>query len=142
VFLLTEGLTIAANEFLGVDPFLKVVAGTAIVFMSFALVGLATGLGACYPRFGADNPNQVAGSSGGVAFMIAAVMFVLVMIVMIGWPSSLYLWHRVRRAHLSGLEQLLMSLSFAGAVALSLTTWLLSMRAGVRALQRMDRTPV
>ena len=142
VFLLTEGLTLAANEFLGVDPFLKIVAGTAIVFMSLALVGLATGLGACYPRFGADNPNQVAGSSGGVAFMIAAVLFVLVMIVMIGWPASLYLWHRVRRAHLSGLEQVLMSLCFAGAAALSLATWLLSMRAGVRALQRMDRTPV
>jgi alkanesulfonate monooxygenase SsuD/methylene tetrahydromethanopterin reductase-like flavin-dependent oxidoreductase (luciferase family) len=41
--------------------------------MSFALVGLATGLGARYPRFAADNPSQVAGSYGGVAFMIAAV---------------------------------------------------------------------
>ena len=142
VFLLTEGLTIAANEFLGVDPFLKIVSGVAIVFMSLALVGLATGLGACYPRFSADNPNQVAGSSGGVAFMIAAVMFVLVLIVLLGWPSSLYLWHRVRRAHLSGMEQVLMSLCFAAAAALSVATWLLSMRAGVRALQRMDRTPV
>jgi hypothetical protein len=64
------------------------------------------------------------------------------MIVMIGWPSSLYLWHRVRRAHLSSLEQLFMSLSFAAAAALSVATWLLSMRAGVRALQQMDRTPV
>jgi hypothetical protein len=36
----------------------------------------------------------------------------------------------------------LMSLCFAGAALLSLATWLLSMRAGVRALQQMDRTPV
>ena len=50
--------------------FSKVVAAVAIVFMSFALVGLATGLGARYPRFSADNPSQVAGSYGGVAFMI------------------------------------------------------------------------
>ena len=77
VLLLTEGLTIVANQLLGIDPFLKVVSATAIVFMSFALVGLATGLGARYPRFGADNANQVAGSYGGVAFMVVAVLFVL-----------------------------------------------------------------
>ena len=51
-------------------------------FMSFALVGLATGLGARYPRFDADNPSQVAGSYGGVAFMMLAVLFIIVMIVL------------------------------------------------------------
>jgi ABC-2 type transport system permease protein len=54
VLVLTEGLTVVANEFMGIDPFLKIVAATAVVFMSFALVGLATGLGARYPRFSAD----------------------------------------------------------------------------------------
>ena len=38
-------------------------AAITVVFMSFALVGLATGLGARYPRFAADNPSQVAGSA-------------------------------------------------------------------------------
>jgi hypothetical protein len=33
----------------------------AIAFMSFALVGLATGHGARYPRFSADSATQVAG---------------------------------------------------------------------------------
>ena len=78
VLVLTEGLTIAANELLGVDPLLKVVAACAIVFLSFALVGLATGLGARYPRFTAENPSQVAGSYGGVAFMILAVLLIIV----------------------------------------------------------------
>ena len=90
--MLTEVLTIAANEFLGVDPFLKVVTALAIVFMSFALVGLAIGLGARYPRFGAD-PSQVAGSYGGVAFMMQAVLFVIVMIgaarlAVVGLPAA------------------------------------------------------
>ena len=39
VLALTEVLTVAGNELLGVDPFLKVMAALAIVFMSFALVG-------------------------------------------------------------------------------------------------------
>ena len=61
VFLLTELLTVAANHFLGVEPFLRMVAAAAVLLMSLALVGLATGLGARYPRFNADNPSQVAG---------------------------------------------------------------------------------
>jgi ABC-2 type transport system permease protein len=136
VLVLTEVLTVAANEFLGVDPFLKIVTALAIVFMTFALVGLAVGLGARYPRFGAD-ASQVAGSYGGVAFMMQAVLFVIVMIVLLGWPSSVYLVHQLRGAPLSPSQLLLMTLCFAGAIAMSLVVWSVSMRSGVRALMAM-----
>jgi ABC-2 type transport system permease protein len=136
VLALTEVLTVAANEFLGVDPFLKVMAALAIFFMSLALVGLAMGLGARYPRFDVD-ATQVAGSYGGVAFMMQAVLFVVVMILLLGWPSSLYLFQRVRRFPLSAAQQLLMCACFAAAAALSVTIWLTSMRSGIRALNHM-----
>ncbi len=136
VLILTEVLTIAANQFLGVDPFLKTMAAAAIFFMSFALVGLAVGLGARYPRFNAD-VTQVAGSYGGVAFMIQAVLFVIVMILLLGWPSSMYLFQRVRRAPLSIAQEWLMGGCFAAAAALCTTIWLTSMRSGIRALEHM-----
>jgi len=136
VLVLTEVLTIAANEFLGVDPFLKVVTALAIVLMTFALVGLAVGLGARYPRFGAD-PSQVAGSYGGVAFMMQAVLFVIVMIGLLGWPSSVYLLQQVRGRPLSASQLSLIALCFTGAIGLSLAIWLASMRSGVRALLAM-----
>lgn len=136
VLALTEILTIGANELLGVDPFLKMVAAAAILFMALALVGLATGMGARYPRFGAD-PTQVAGSYGGVAFMVQAVLLVIVSIVLIGWPSSLYLFRRARLLRPSSMQALLMAASFSAAAALSLVTWIGSMRSGVRALERM-----
>lgn len=139
VLVLTECLTVAANQFLGVDPFLKLVAASAIAFMSLALVGLATGLGARYPRFDAADANQVAGSYGGVAFMILAVLFILVMIVLVGWPSSLYLLSKVRSIPLGIAGQIAMAACFGGAAALSVATWRLSMRSGVRALEEMDR---
>jgi ABC-2 type transport system permease protein len=141
VLLLTEILTVAGNHFLAVDPFLKVVTATAIVFMSFALVGLATGFGARYPRFGAENATQISGSPGGVAFMIVAVLFVLLMIVLLGWPSSIYLFHRARDTEVTALQLVLMGTCFVTAAAVSLATWWLAMRAGVRALQDMDSTP-
>jgi ABC-2 type transport system permease protein len=136
VLLLTELLTIAANGFLGVDPFLKVISAVAIVVMTFALVGLAVGLGARYPRFGAD-PSQVAGSYGGVMFMMQAVMFVIVMLVLIGWPASLYLLQHQRGRPMASSQLTLMALCFGGAISLGITVWLASMRSGVRALLAM-----
>jgi len=137
VLLLAEILTIAANEFLGVDPFLKVAAAAAIACMTFALVGLACGLGARYPRFGAD-PTQVAGSFGGVAFMVQAVLFVLVMIALVGWPSSLYLVRQARGVQPTAAQSALMAACFCTAIVLSAAIGLTSMRSGVRALEAMS----
>jgi ABC-2 type transport system permease protein len=136
--LFVEALTVAANQFMGVDPFLKVVASVAVVFMTFAMVGLAVGLGARYPRFGGD-PNQVAGSYGGVAFMILAVLYIIVMIVLLGWPSAMWLFSRVRNIRLSAWREAMMVASFLLAIVLSISTWLMAMRSGVRALDEMNR---
>jgi ABC-2 type transport system permease protein len=141
VLLLSECLTIVGNEFLGVDPFLKQVAAVTIVFMTFALVGLATGLGARYPRFAADNATQVAGSYGGVAFMILAVLFVIVTIALVGWPSSVYLAQQLRVAPMSTSRAMMMNACFGAAAILSIATFWLGMRSGVQALEEMDRTP-
>src|SRR5687767_6563514 len=138
MLLFTEILTVAANELMGVDPFLKVVAAVAVIFMTFAMVGLAVGLGARYPRFGAD-PNQVAGSYGGVAFMILAVLYIIVMIVLVGWPSAMWLFGRIRNFRFSAFREAMMVASFVAAAALSVATWLLAMRSGVRALEEMNR---
>jgi ABC-2 type transport system permease protein len=134
VLALTVPLTIVANELLGIDPFLKWVSALAIVFMGFALVGLATGLGAKYPRFNADNPSQVAGSFGGVAFMVAGVLYIVVMLVLLGWPSSMYLLEVSRGRTPGSGVMLFMRAAFLGAAALSLAIWWFSMRSGIRAL--------
>jgi ABC-2 type transport system permease protein len=140
VLVLSLTLTVIANEFLGIHSFLKIITTGAIVFMCLALVGLATGLGARYPRFTSDNPSQVAGSPGGVAFMIAAVSYILVMVALLGWPSSLYLW-RVSRIHVRPFqphEIVLMSACFVCAVCLSVSVFVYGMRSGVKALEELE----
>jgi ABC-2 type transport system permease protein len=137
VLVLTEGLTIAANGFLGIDPFLRLVSAVAVLLMSFALVGLATGLGARYPRFNADNPSQVAGSYGGVAFMILAVVVIIALIVLVGWPSSVFLWYRSSHLPIPSGTRAVMVACFAAAVSLAAGTWWTGMRTGVRALESM-----
>jgi ABC-2 type transport system permease protein len=137
VFVLTEGLNVAANYLLGIDPLLRIVSAVAVLLMSLALVGLATGLGARYPRFNAENPSQVAGSYGGVAFMVMAVLFMIVLIALIGWPSSVLLWSRAAHLPLSALTRIAVAACFTGAVAMSLATWWFGMRSGVSALESM-----
>ena len=78
VLLLTECLTIAANELLGVDPFLK--RGGRRRDRLHELRARRPrhrprrALSALHRR----QPQQVAGSYGGVAFMILAVLFIIV----------------------------------------------------------------
>lgn len=138
VLLFTEVLTIAANQLLGVDPFLKVVAAGGIIVMTFALVGLATGLGARYPRFGAD-ATQAAGSYGGVMFMILAVLFIIVTIALLGWSSSIYMISTTGqfRFRLTPERQAIIIACFTAVVAIGGATWWLAMRSGVRALDGM-----
>jgi len=140
VVLFTEALTIAANQLLGVDPFLKLVAAATILFLSFALVGLACGLGARYPRFNAD-ATQAAGSYGGVMFMIAAVALIIAAIVLVGWPSSLYLMAQTGRFRyrLTPERYAMIAASFSAAAAICIATWSLAMKSGVRALDAMRK---
>ena len=137
VLVLAEALTVVSNEFLGAAPFLKAVAAVAIVFMTFALVGLATGMGAIYPRFGAENVTQVAGSYGGVAFMVAAVFFIVVEIALLAYPSFVYLWHQSRHLPIPPQRMVPMGLSLAAAAVLAIVTCRTAMARGVRALQTL-----
>jgi ABC-2 type transport system permease protein len=137
ILVMAEGLTIVANEFLGVDPFLKGLSAVAIFYMSFAIVGLAAGLGAQYPRFNAENLTQVAGSYGGISFMVLAVLFILVELALLAWPASVFLWFQYRGMDIPTWRVGMMSACFAASVFLAGATMLLPMRRGVRALEAL-----
>ena len=127
-------LTIAANQMLGVHPFLKIVTAIAIIFMSLALVGLAAGLGAQYPRFGAENVNQIAGSYGGVVFMVTAVAFICVEIALLAWPTSIFLFYDFRNMPIPDSRKLVMAFGLGASALLSLAVFHFSMKRGIKAL--------
>jgi ABC-2 type transport system permease protein len=137
VFVMAEALTIASNEFLGVASFLKVVCGVAVVFLTLGLLGMAAGMGALYPRFAAENVTQVSGSYGGVAYMVLAVLFILVEMGLLAWPCSVYLWHDYHDIPLRAAHFMAMGVSFLCGVALALAAFLVPMRKGVLALEAL-----
>jgi ABC-2 type transport system permease protein len=134
ILLLAEGLTVLSSRLLGVHPFLQVLSAVGIAFMALALVGLAAGMGARYPRFAAENLTQVAGSYGGVAFMVLAVLYILVTVVLLGLAARIYLRAHFYQIPISPSGQAWMLALFALALALSVLTFWLPMRRGVRAL--------
>jgi ABC-2 type transport system permease protein len=138
VLVMAETLTILSNRFLGVSSALQWVDAVAIFFMTFALVGLAAGMGARYPRFRAENLTQVAGSYGGIAFMVLAVGFIVIEIALVGWPTSMYLWYDYKRLPIPAAWQLFIVASLAAAAALAIATFWMGMRSGIRALEDMD----
>jgi len=137
ILILAEALTIASNRLLGVDPVLRVLGACGIAFMTLALVGLACGMGAEHPRFTAENPTQVAGSYGGVAFMVLAVLYILTTVVLLAWPASLYLWHAYRGLPISPQRWAAFAGALGAFVLLSAFTFWSAMRRGVRALEAL-----
>jgi ABC-2 type transport system permease protein len=137
ILVLAEGLTVASNQLLGVSPVLKVVGAVAVAFVVLALVGLACGMGARYPRFEAENLTQVAGSYGGVSFMVLAVLFILAIVALVGWPALQYSWHAGTHLPLSPRRQAAMVASLLAAASLSVFTCWRGLRAGARALSAL-----
>ncbi len=135
ILLMAETLTIASNRLLGIGTPLRVLGAVAIAFLTLALVGLACGMGARYPRFEAENLTQVAGSYGGVSFMVMAVLLILATITLLAWPASLYLWHEYNGLPIRPARQLAMAAALLAAASLCVVTFWRSMRSGVRALQ-------
>ncbi len=127
-------LTITANQMLGVHPFLKLLTAVAVIFMSLALVGLAAGLGAQYPRFGAENVNQIAGSYGGIVFMVSAVAFICIEIALLAWPTSIFLFYEFRQQPIPPSRQALMTAIILFAYGLCVAVFRYSMKRGIRAL--------
>jgi ABC-2 type transport system permease protein len=137
ILLLSEALTIVSNSFLGVPPPLRLLSVCAVGFMTLALVGLACGMGAEYPRFSAENPTQIAGSYGGVAFMVLAVLYTLTAVVLVAFAAFNYLGYQLIGAAIPPRRLAAMALALAVAAILSLWTFWSAMRRGVRALEAL-----
>jgi ABC-2 type transport system permease protein len=135
ILVLAEALTIASNQMLGAVLPLRILSAAAIAFLTLGLVGLACGMGARYPRFAAENLTQVAGSYGGVAFMVMAVLLIAVTIGLLVWPASVYLWHDFRGLPIPPSRRLAMGVCVALAALVCVSAFHGGMRSGVRALE-------
>lgn len=83
---LAEVLVISSNSLLKVTPTMMIISTATIFCMTFGITSLGIAVGAYHPRFNASNAAQVASSFGGLIYMIVALAFIALVIVLEAGP--------------------------------------------------------
>ena len=131
-------LIIVTNLLLDVSPFIFFLTAVTMVLMTLALSALALGFGALYPNYESDNAAEIPTSFGGLLFMMAAVTYLVGVIVLEAWPVYHHLAGSLRGDPSGNLAILSPVLGMVGAATLTALAIVLPLRAGVRKVRALD----
>jgi ABC-2 type transport system permease protein len=147
LLLLAEVLVVATNILLGVDGSMMLLSVVTVFFMTLSLAGLGVGMGAIYPRFRFENPAQVAMGSGGILYMILALAFVGLVVVLEAWPVYNYFGTHLSLYNVFAGKRFILSpkgggpdvyLPFVIIFLLNLLMIFLPIRLGAKALEKTE----
>lgn len=135
---LAELLVVLSNTLLHTTLLLNVLSGAAVFCLCVAIAGMAVGLGAAYPRYGASDGSEVASGYAGFLFMVLSALLVLLSVSILAWP----VYHSFRATWLgSGVgarEWVGLSGGLAAVAALSMIAVYTAMRKGARAMELLQ----
>jgi ABC-2 type transport system permease protein len=117
---------------------MTVLSSVTILFVTFGIVGLGVGMGAAFPKFKFENVTQIAGSSGGLLYMIAATSFVAAVLFLESIPVYLILSADFRGLPLTGRALAATVAALSAVVVLNLLAVALPMRWGRTKLDAME----
>jgi ABC-2 type transport system permease protein len=127
-------LTMASNELLQVTPLMRWLAPLTIFAMVFGITALGIGVGAAFPNFKAENLSQVATGFGGLLYMILAMGFIALVVVLEAGPVYTLFMAQVRHQSISLLQWFYIGGSLLlAALVIAAAVWL-PMRYGIRKL--------
>jgi ABC-2 type transport system permease protein len=126
----TLGLTLLSCQMLRMPLERTLYFSAAVLVMTFALNGLAVGLGALYPNFKEDNPSKVVSGFGGSFCLVLSFLYILLSVVLLALGSP---WGRLK---LPSLESMFGAWT-AFAVASVLIGWL-PLKIGLRRVARFE----
>jgi ABC-2 type transport system permease protein len=134
---IAEGLIVVSDVMLDMPLFTLALHALTVGVLAVGLSGLSVGLGACMPTFQETDPSKIAAGFGGTLNLVAELMLLIGVIVLIALP-----WHAqvalVKPEPGVSTNDLLSLLGVVPGVAVgALGAWL-PMRAGARALARME----
>src|SRR5919106_369428 len=125
-------------------------AGVIRTLVSFANLGLAgfvlsvvaigVGLGALYPNFSFDNAAEIPTSFGGAVCMIFSVGFIALVVMVEAWPIYAMTMRTLYRGKMITPELSLIAPSLLIVLALTTTAVVLSLRLGLKNLERMKES--
>jgi ABC-2 type transport system permease protein len=138
LLILAEILIIFTNHLLRVSPFMMILSSLTIFFMTFGIVAMGVGIGAIYPRFHVENVAQIATGFGGLIYMLWAMIFIGVVVVLEAWPVYLIFMARLTGRTLSFHEWTGMATSFLAAGAVNIIAIVLPLKMGLKRLSSLE----
>jgi ABC-2 type transport system permease protein len=136
LLILAVGIVGVTNYLLDVSAFMFGVSLLTIVFMTFAVAGLAIGFGTMFPQFETENAAQIPTSFGGLLFMMSAVAVIGGVVILEARPVYTYLSAAVYGGRASPLE---MIIGFGLAALLCGVATLVPIKIAARRMETFER---
>lgn len=132
-------LTLGTNLILRVGPFMMALSLVTIALITFGIGALALGFGALFPKFDTDNAAEISAGFGGLIFMMAAVTYLGLVVVLEAWPVYAVLRARAAGVPLSAGMYAGLAFGLGGALLLSFAVIFVPLQAARWRVQALDR---
>lgn len=138
LLLVAMPLIVITNLILDALPLILWITTIAMIAITFAITALALGFGALFPNFETENTAEIPTSFGGLLFMMAAVSYLVGVVVMLAWPVYLVLAAGIRGGDPSSTGIMPLILGGTGAAALTVVAMVLPLGAGIRKVRLQE----
>lgn len=135
ILFLGELLIVSSNLILNADYFFMMLSSITMFFIAATLTAMGVGLGAIYPRFKHENSTEIAGSFGGIIYMITSLIYVGITVVILARPVYLYFVDKLVPGSFRGLS---LALSISVLVVVNLFAFFFPMWRGTKNLETME----
>ena len=105
--------------------------------MTFRSAALALGLRAIFPNFETDNTAEIPTSFAGLVFMMSAVSYRAVAVILLAWPVNGFLQARLDGVS-GGGEFTPLALGGVGALLITWACVVVPLRAGIRRVRSLQ----
>ena len=133
-----EILIITTDILMNATHFMIWLSAITIGCMTFGITSLGIGLGTYFPRFKVENVSQIATGFGGMMFMIVAVSFIGLVVILEARPVYLFFMSRLRNLPLTGGELTEIIILLFMALVLNVLAFILPMKFGIKKLSNLE----
>ena len=137
LLLIALPLIVVTNIILEASPLVLGITTVSMIGVTFAMTALALGLGALFPNFETDNAAEIPTSFGGLIFMMSAVIYLAVVVILLAWPVNGLLQARLA-GQSGGAGVVPVVVGAAGALLITLACVVVPLKAGIRRVRSLQ----
>jgi ABC-2 type transport system permease protein len=138
LIMLAEALIALSNTLLKVTPFMMGLGIVTVFLMTFGITSLGVGLGAVFPEFKHENAAQIPTGFGGIVYMLVALLFIGVVIVLEAWPVYRIFTAQVFGRNITSSGWALIAAASALVIIVNILALFLPMNIGLKRLKQRE----